>query len=191
MSHSGAVVYRVNPDDQIIYFDEGWDRFARENDGLHLVGSRILDRTLWDFIGDVATEHIYRDLLREVRTGREISFPFRCDSPATRRLLLMRIYPCDPSDNETLEFSTAVISSEPRPAVELPRGGTGESPVVRACGWCKRVETEGAWVEVETALERLRLFELPTTPRFTHGICPDCLHKMTEYLGWRIDEGER
>ena len=51
------------------------------------------------------------------------------------------------------------------------------------CSWCKRVDVEGAWSDVEAAVQRLRLFELTSLPQITHGICEPCLGGMLELLG--------
>ena len=42
-----------------------------------------------------------------------------------------------------------------------------------ACAWCGRIDLDG-WVEEEVALRRLRSYEWPVPPGFTHTICDDC-----------------
>jgi hypothetical protein len=52
-----------------------------------------------------------------------------------------------------------------------PRSNTR---LLRACAWCERIQLD-EWIPPETAIARLRTFEWPHPPTFTHGICDDCL----------------
>ena len=49
--------------------------------------------------------------------------------------------------------------------------------LLRACAWCERIHLD-EWVRAETAIARLRTFEWPQPPKFTHGICDDCLRTL-------------
>ena len=49
--------------------------------------------------------------------------------------------------------------------------------VLTACAWCERIELD-AWVDEEEALRALRSFEWAKPPRFTQGICDDCLERL-------------
>jgi hypothetical protein len=46
------------------------------------------------------------------------------------------------------------------------------------CGWCDRFLVDGEWVEVEEAVARLGLFQLPEMPAISHGVCPDCTEML-------------
>jgi hypothetical protein len=61
-------------------------------------------------------------------------------------------------------------SPQPLLDPEVPRS----EEMVEMCGWCDRFEVDGEWVEVEEAAKRLQLFNRPTLPALSHGICPDC-----------------
>ena len=54
---------------------------------------------------------------------------------------------------------------------------------LRACGWCNRVDVDGAWTEVEDATARLGLFERPEVPAVAHGVCGECERRMAALLG--------
>jgi hypothetical protein len=51
------------------------------------------------------------------------------------------------------------------------------------CGWCKRVDVSARWLEVEAAVEALRLFDEETLPRISHGICPECESHLLDAFG--------
>jgi hypothetical protein len=46
---------------------------------------------------------------------------------------------------------------------------------VTICGWCKKVRLEDlSWVEVEEAVQQLRIFDALSLPRLSHGMCEPC-----------------
>lgn len=46
------------------------------------------------------------------------------------------------------------------------------------CSWCKLVEVESGWLEVEEAIDKLGLFDEPVLPRISHGCCSPCFERM-------------
>jgi hypothetical protein len=176
-SPANEVVYRLNDRDEITYVNEGWCSFARANQAVGLDPEHVLHRPLWGFVADSSTRQLYRDLLASVRTGRTVRFEFRCDMPGCRRLLEMEVCPAGPG---AVEFRTRVLWEQPRVPVSLLAEGSARSEdLLRVCSWCKRVDIGGEWAEVEEAVARLRLFDLPRLPMLTHGICQDCFTRLT------------
>lgn len=174
---SDDVVYRVDGKDRIVFTNDAWDRFAFENESPHLSGERVRLWPLWEFVSDATTRNLYRKLIDAARAGRPSSFPLRCDSPGTRRLLRLSVLPgAAPGE---VEFRSRAESVEPRPperllAVEEPRAGT----LLRACAWCSRISVEDDWLEIEAAASRLALFQGRRLPPLSHGICPPCEARM-------------
>jgi hypothetical protein len=113
-------------------------------------------------------------LLNRVRTSHyTLSFPFRCDAPHLRRFMHLDISPLPRSG---IAFLSCVTREERREPVALldanaPRNDT----FVKICCFCKKVKLENQnWVEVETAIQELGLFNDKALPNLTHGICPTC-----------------
>lgn len=183
---SDPIVYRIDAADRLTFVGAGWDDFALANNGAGATGESVLGRPLWDFISDVTTAEIYRQVLARIRTGRAMRFEFRCDSPECRRLLEMKIQLVD--DTGAVEFRSTTLEEHEReqPSVQSAQadgaGPEDEPGLIRVCGWCNRLDAAGEWVEVEEALPRLRLLEYPDGRMLTHGICEDCLVKMTAEL---------
>lgn len=176
MNTEGGVRYRVNDRDRIVFLDEGWDVFACANDGPDLTGANVLGRSLWDFISDATTRRLYETILGRVRRGLPARFPFRCDGTSRRRWLEMAISPLEAG---AVEFSTRAVRWEERePIPLLARKEVRSDELLRSCAWCNRVHVEREWEEVETAVQRLRLFELSRLPQLTHGICGPCLQNL-------------
>jgi hypothetical protein len=172
--------YTIDAHDVIEAVSDSWYPSAVRQDGEELANASVIGRSLWDFITDKATREIYRKMIARVRQGRQTQFTLRCDGPTDRRLLSMTV---TRRALGAIEFETKVLQSERREAVPLlmhdvPRS----SEMLTICAWCNLVDIgDGAaseWVEVEVAMERLRLFERDQMPQLSHSICDACLVKM-------------
>jgi hypothetical protein len=172
-------VHRINAQGRISFVNDDWLAFAAAN-GYETSRSLELGRALSEVISDEETRHIYAQLIeRTCISGRAIRFGYRCDSPERRRWMQMRMRRLAQSDE--IEFASELLREEPRPAVALIRPVTAQSEVGRIlsmCSWCKAVLAENVWVEIEQAVTRLRLFGAQAMPRISHGICPDCKHRL-------------
>lgn len=118
-------------------------------------------------------------LLRRVRAELgSVDLPFRCDGPTVRREMDIRI--ASQSSGRFVLFSARLRTEERRDefqpllAAETPRG----EETLTMCGWCDRFLVESEWVEVEEAVARLGLFQLPALPAIDHGVCPDCTEML-------------
>lgn len=180
MAGQQEVVYRIDSGDGIVFVSDQWDRFAANNAGDNVRSTEVLGHSLWDYIGDMTTQQIYRQIIKRSREGIEVGFTLRCDSPDCRRVLRMDIRQ---TDDGTVEFRSRVISEEPRPAVSLldsrqPR----TDDLISVCSWCERVLVDGRWVSVEDAITALGLFQQDELPALTHGMCQDCSESMNKVI---------
>lgn len=182
MDISWPVLYRIDIEDRLAELNDGWLAFAQANGGDALHPSNILGRSLWDFIADAETRHLYQHMIRRLRqAGPPVRFRFRCDAPDRRRLLAMEI-----SGDKTggIQFSVTSVLEDPRVSLPFfePAQARGEG-FLTICGWCKRTQLPtGQWVEIEEAAEELGLFEVSPLPGLTHGICPPCHEAVIEAL---------
>jgi hypothetical protein len=177
MSDTEPLVYSLDERDRIVRVNDAWTRFARENDAPELAAEQVLQRSIWDFLDDPTTRQIYTHLVSRVRQGRTVCFSLRCDSPTLRRHLKMVV---TPADRNYVDFQSVVVAVEPRPIQRIwDRRTIRSGTLLRACAWCKRVEVGGEWMEIEVALEPLRIFEMERLPALTHGICDACHRTMT------------
>ena len=182
MNISWPVLYRIDIEDRLAELNDGWLAFAQANEGYALHPSNILGRSLWDFIADAETRHLYQVMVERLRQGGPPArFRFRCDAPDRRRLLAMEI-----TGDQTggVQFSVTSVLEDPRVSLSLlePAHARGER-LLTMCGWCKRTQLPpGRWVELEDAVEELGLFEDSPLPGVTHGICPPCHEAMDRAL---------
>jgi hypothetical protein len=180
--------YWVNADDQISSVNDEWLSFAEANEGRGLLPPGILGRSLWEFMGDMETRHIYGLLHTRVRTRElPVRLCFRCDGPERRRLLQLDILP---ERDQELLYRVRTLKQEHRAAVPLldPQQPRQES-FVSMCGWCKRVAVAPrGWLEVEEAIAALALFAQPHPPQLTHGVCEECKESLSDALDGRQDD---
>jgi hypothetical protein len=168
-----VLTYAIDHDDRLVKVDQGYYRFAEEN-GWDDVGAS-LGRSLWDFVAGDELKKLQRMLLRRLRNEvRSIELPFRCDGPAMRREMDMRIVAH--TSGRAVLFAAGIRTEQVRNTAQpmldpaTPRG----DDTLAMCGWCDRFLVDESWVEVEIAAMRLGLFQRDELPAISHDICPDC-----------------
>ncbi len=80
-----------------------------------------------------------------------------------------------------VEFSSRVLLIERREPMDLFSANRTNrtDDILSVCSWCKAVLADQAWLEVEQAVMRLRLFAADALPRISHGICPACSERLS------------
>ena len=177
-----SFVYRIDAENRLSFVASAWLDFARENEAAHLSPEAVKGESLFSFIADPETQHLYKAIIDKVRTTQvSVIVPFRCDSPGLRRFMVLHI---SPLARGAIQFEGKLMREEPREHVPLldPVRARSEEMIV-ACSWCKRIEVDEAWLEIEEAVRRLALFDQPSLPQITHGICGDCLESFNQNLG--------
>ena len=177
--HADSCIYEIDANDRIVFCNDEWDRFARNNGGDDVVFQKIKGKLLWSYFGDLSSEDLYRRLVSQVRNGRQVNFSLRCDSPEVSRLLEMSIAI---TDLGRVRFTTRVKLLEQRKPDSLNAPETGKPLLV--CSWCGRVNVENQiWQDVDVAVGQMGIFERSYAPAVSHGICPDCYRNITDILG--------
>lgn len=178
VSKGSEFSYVIDSDNKIVSVNTDWLSFARENRAPNLaVSEDVIGRSLFDFVSDKETRHLYQMIIERVRNnGETVTIPFRCDSPSLRRFMELEI---SQQTNSWVQFVGRIIREESRTSVslfdpEFPRS----SEFVVVCSWCKRVNVSGEWLEVEHAVNQMEIFNQAKQPRITHGICSDCSERM-------------
>ena len=165
--------YRVNAEDRINHVSSEWLDFARENDASDLDSETVIGQSIFQFVSNEETRHLYAMILDRVRTGRnEVVVPFRCDGPSVRRFMELEV---SPRPKSHVQFQGRIVREEGRPAVPLLDSSINRGDdFLKICSWCKRVQAQREWLEVELAVDKLELFNRKRLPQLTHGICEDC-----------------
>ena len=168
--------YIIDDKDFIQIIDnQSWDTFYKNNNyNDACISSAVQNKSIWSFIEDFETRHLYENLVERVRTYKQqISIPFRCDSPTKRRFLKLTIIPLE---NSFIKFVSKIEKVEERENIELLNYNREHSDkLLRVCSMCKKIEIkENLWDEVEVAIKVLKLFNQKKLPMLTHGLCPFC-----------------
>jgi len=176
MAVQPPVEYHLDQRDLITFVSAEWQTSAHEHGVPELTLEEVVGRSIWSFISCDSTRSLYRAAFNRVRTGQKrLVLPFRCDTAAAR---VWRRLVIDPGEEGALRLRSYEQAREPRSPVRLfERNAPRDHHLVRMCGWCQRVAAPD-WVEVETAVQRLDLFNRPLMPELTHGICEECLQTL-------------
>lgn len=184
MMASPTIVYRVDAQDRIVSVNGAWNAFASANGGATIVSTRIIGRNLFEFITDATTQQLYRQMLARIRSGQDLQYTYRCDSPDRRRLMEMEMRLAD--DAGSVEFRSVSLEEHARAPLHVSQADGADdaedTALQRSCGWCNRLEVEGEWLEIEDALPKLRFMEHERPATLTHGMCDECLARMLAEL---------
>ena len=168
-------IHRIDKNEIIVSVSDNWLSFAEENFGANSCNpENVVGSSLWDFIHDPETVHLYEIILKKVRGHqRAATFPFRCDSPEERRFLILSVVPMM---DDAIEFISSVSRTEARESIELLKSDIERSDeFVRICSMCKKIAiSDEEWIEIEIAMQELKLFEKDVLPNLTHGVCHSC-----------------
>ncbi len=169
---SDSFAYRLDARDCVASVESEWLDFNGKP------SERRPPVSFWDYISGYEVRHLFKMMFDTARDQhREISVPFRCDTPTSRRFMELKI---EPLDEGALSITGELIHKEIRASVDL-LDDVDRDPerFLEICSWCKRVDLGGDnWVEVEDAVRKLDLLSEPLMPTLTHGICFDCMERV-------------
>ena len=171
-------IHRVDQADRICFVNDAWTDFADEN-GAPGLGDHVIGTPIWDYLTGEEVQSTYRAIVKDIRDNQRkqpFTIPYRCDSPGLKRELQMEIRLLE---NGAIEFRSTLekeVSRAPAPLIDakVPRSQSS----IKLCAWCRRVRYGAQWLELEEALEILQPFLQQPLPRITHGICPECRHRL-------------
>lgn len=192
LQHSTELVveYRIDADDRVMGYGDGWGNFARENDAPELAELAGTE-TLWSFMSSETCRGMWQMIVERARSGGEaLQVPLRCDAPHARRWFEMVV---TPEADGQVHFLSTLVFEELREPVSLldmaaERDDAGEA--VPLCTWCGQVEHDGRWTDVETLLREARLLEQPVMPPVDYGVCSGCRDDMTAEFAVITAEGD-
>jgi hypothetical protein len=156
--------YEICGRDRIVAISQGWpERIIRQS---------ILNRPVWDLMGDGNVADIYRALITEIRrTGEGVSFTFRCDDPQTRRVMSMALIPMGCGG---IRFSSRPIEAGPQDLHDYLRRHQSLPLSLELCLQCGRIGVDGEWRPAAWAVESLGIFADDLPFRTWLVRCPHC-----------------
>lgn len=176
---SQDVVFATWADGRLAYTNNGWGRFAAENEAPRLDGAWPLGRSIWDAVPPPLLP-FYRDGWEWALTsGTPWGHTYECSSEDVTRIYRMTVLGL-PDANAVLVVNALVASVESSAApkerlVTLDAAGEAAyrdaSGLVTQCSHCRRVRYPRApdrWDWVPAWVHR-------SPPETTHGLCGVCL----------------
>jgi hypothetical protein len=164
--------YLLSLDLRIIYVNEGWRRFARENGAPELATNFDSVTPVTDVCGE-PLRSFYREGLARVRmSGQSWSHLYECSSTLRYRKLSVRVDMTAQRDAFVVIHSTVAEAALERESTETSSFAayTSSNGVMVQCSNCRRARrcTSGDiwdWLP-----------QLVTTPpkNLSHGLCPSC-----------------
>jgi hypothetical protein len=177
------IFYSLDKDNNIVVVGPGWDEFAADNGAPELESKNLIGKPVLNYFFDEATRRLYVRMFERVRkTGEQISFEYRCDSPSLRRYMRLTV---SPSSDQGVTILSETLSKEPReeecfqwvrtPGAAQRKARLRNMVLMSACGVCSKVQVRsGDWVEIERALKGMDLTTEPWFPLLTSTICSQC-----------------
>jgi hypothetical protein len=169
-----SVVYHLDDARRITWVNDAWTEFAVASGSPQLAA--IVGEPLWRHVKGAEVKAIYEAVFaRVVRGGRPAVMPLRCDAPDRSRVGNLTVRRLESGE---LEVASRLRAGRRRSPLRLVDPDAPRDPhrQILMCAWCKRVEDKihGVWREPEEVVLAMRLFEAPTLPSISHGICPVC-----------------
>jgi hypothetical protein len=175
LNDDGNVVYGLNAELRLAYFNPAWHRFARENGGEALVEERYQPGTpVLDAIAGPLRDFYAEAYTRVLETGEVWQHDYECSSPEVYRVFHQTVYPLRHRQGLVVVNSLAVSSPmalERRTATDPGQYSYHDARgLITQCSHCRRVQrADGVphWDWVPTWVSDM--------PRETsHGLCPLC-----------------
>jgi len=186
------IFYSLDKDNNILAVGPGWDEFAAENGAPELESKNLIGKPVLNYFFDEATRRLYVRMFERVRkTGEQISFEYRCDSPSLRRYMRLAV---SPSSDQGVTILSETLSKEPReeecfqwervPAAAQRKARLRNMVLMPACSVCSRVQVKPeSWVEIERALGTMNLTDEPWFPLLSPTLCPECADTLASLPG--------
>ena len=161
--------YVIDAERKIVSVGGAWEQFSDENGGQNLSLADIKDKSIFDFVVGDSSRLWLDSLIRMALESKEpVQRPYRCDSPDTRRYMLMTIVP---EESGLLTVQHALVAQEARsPRVSITRQEqTATREPSLQCTVCGKIKSGDYWVEADEATE---VSELHLT--VMNAICDQC-----------------
>lgn len=177
------IIYRLDSNDIIHSIEGPWDEFALENDGYpENKANNVLGTPIWAYIKDFETKHIYKLIFDHIRLlKKEFIIPIRCDGPTIIRYIDLTLAPL-PEDK--IEFVCKIKKETKRDKIDiLDKNLSRNENFIKMCSYCKSIKVdENNWMGTVEAIFHLGLFNEPSLPKISHGVCPRCYNKVIREL---------
>ena len=174
------ITYQIDQEDYLQHMNEQWDSFAFENKGEQLSSTKVINRSLWEFITGTDVRRIYQVLLQRVRASKKaVRFPYRCDSPEMKRYMHMSIVPFQTGSD--IQMYSREIKLVPQKSIANLHFVNDHNTLLKAylrCSMCNGYYINGEWIEIEDAVQRENIFDVDGRILVMSSVCGKCSSRL-------------
>lgn len=158
----------------IYYLDEKNTIIRTEN----IDDKGILGRGYFEFSNDEMLKRLLSKIFDKVRTlNKPFTTTYRCDDEVDLRIFKLTI---EPMGNGFIKLKHELFKKEPR--IKALDFSQRSDIIYRMCAWCDKIFYNDQYIELDDAINKMKIFEHNFLPLFTHGICNDCQKKLLEEI---------
>ncbi|MTI23323.1 hypothetical protein E1176_20005 [Fulvivirga sp. RKSG066] len=173
--------YWLDEDNKIIDTNSYWNSFAMDNDGGKVLRDRVIGKHLFGYIADDNTRMLLDTLISRVRhTKKEMTRPYRCDSPQRKRFMEMKIIP---QEDGKICVENRILREEElaeRRDFKTVKNEKGQ-PFLKRCSVCNRVNDKTGWYEPDHP--HVSKYFTKGKPTFVaYSVCSDCQQDLKNRL---------
>jgi hypothetical protein len=151
-----------------------YSRKQQSGDPAPQTNNDLFGNSVWGIIAGKELQLLYEMMFSSVRSSKkEIVVPYRCDFPIMQRFMELRIIAVRDDTLFVLNFLNAEEDTAYTALLDQVERDPNDS--LSICSWCKKVELEHEWVEIQVAIHDLGLFASSQLQELTHGVCPNCV----------------
>lgn len=164
-------IYWLDNKKRIAYVSTFWDEFAVENEGKNVISSKVIGKSIWEFIDSDTTKMWLDTLLRfSETTKKEIERPYRCDSPDLKRYMKMKVVV---EGSNILRLEHTVLKTEKRiNSIKIfhrsSSGIASENSFKVRCSVCGRIKDNEEWKEIENISDQKKQYTV------IYSVCEHC-----------------
>lgn len=154
---------------EIYILDKYNNIIEAENTEANIIGSNY-----FDFSYDEILINILKDIFEKVRTKQKIfSTSYRCDNDNYVRYFDLNIIPLKGNQIKLEHILTKQIKRKTN-----LKNFKQSSKTYKMCAWCNKILYKNNYIEMEDAINEIKIFNDEGIPNFTHGICDSCKLKL-------------
>lgn len=159
----------INRNYQIILFNEGYVRFANQNDGVESLSRYGLGTNILDAIYGPQKEYYHKFINNCFEQTKHITHEYECSSENVYRLMKLFVYPSH--DNKVLLMEHTLIEKKIHDIIESIKiidDYLDNDNIIIQCGQCRRSQHQKTknWDWVVSSFTHVKI---------SHGLCDSCL----------------
>ncbi|UOD35153.1 hypothetical protein DSN97_02100 [Deferribacteraceae bacterium V6Fe1] len=142
------------------------------------VKDNVIGKNYFDFSYDEILIKILKNMFSKVRANKKIfSTTYRCDNDDYIRYFELNIIPLNNGQIKLEHILTKQTKRE-----KSLKDFTQSSKLYKMCAWCNKILVNDKFIEIEHAINNLKIFDEEGIPNFTHGLCESCKRQLEDEI---------